>query len=109
MFLIDELYNGTNTVERLAAARAVLEFLGASTQVLATTHAVELQDDLADSYDLYYFQEDPDVDGYFDYQPLPGQTEKRNAIQLLARKGFPSDLVAQAMAYFKHHAARLGR
>ena len=105
VFLIDELFNGTNTVERLAAARAVLECLSAYAQVLVTTHDVELQDDLARIYALYYFQEDPDVDGYFDYQLRSGKSTKRNAIALLARKGFPSDLVAQAMAYSKHYAS----
>ncbi len=105
VFLIDELFNGTNTVERLAAARAVLECLSAYAQVLVTTHDVELQDDLARIYALYYFQEDPDVDGYFDYQLRSGKSTKRNAIELLARKGFPIDIVAQAMTYSKHYAS----
>ena len=105
MFLIDELFNGTNTVERLAAARAVLESLGANAQVLVTTHDVELQDDLGRTYALYYFQEDPDVDGYFDYQLRSGKSTTRNAIELLARKGFPSDIVAQARTYSKQYAS----
>lgn len=104
LFLVDELFNGTNTVERLAAARAVLESLGGNAQALVTTHDVELQDDVVRLYDLYYFQEDPDVDGYFDYLLRPGKTAKRNAIQLLARKGFPSDIIANAMKYSEHYA-----
>jgi hypothetical protein len=99
IFVIDELFNGTNTVERLAAARAVLESLSQNAQVLVTTHDVELQDVLSDSYDLYHFQEDPEVLGFFDYRLRPGATRARNAIRLLERMGFPSEIVVSAMTY----------
>jgi DNA mismatch repair ATPase MutS len=99
IFVIDELFNGTNTVERLAAARAVLEALCQSAQVLVTTHDVELQDVLSDRYDLYHFQEDPDVEGFFDYRLRSGATGTRNAIRLLERMGFPSEIVRNAMLY----------
>ncbi len=105
LFLIDELFNGTNTVERLAAGRAVLERLGRNAQVLVTTHDVELQDDVAGPYDLSYFQEDPDVDGWFDYRLRAGRTDRRNAIQLLARHGFPGDLVDAALHYAAIYAS----
>jgi DNA mismatch repair ATPase MutS len=99
IFVIDELFNGTNTVERLAAVRAVLETLCQSAQVLVTTHDVELQDVLSDRYDLYHFQEDPDVEGFFDYRLRSGATRTRNAIRLLERMGFPSEIVRNAMLY----------
>jgi hypothetical protein len=108
LFLIDELFNGTNTVERLAAGRAVLESLGAHAQALVTTHDVELQDDVAHLYDLYYFQEDPDVEGFFDYRLRPGRTTRRNAIRLLARNGFPADVVDKALEYSEHYARVAG-
>jgi DNA mismatch repair ATPase MutS len=104
IFVIDELFNGTNTVERLAAARAVLESLSQNAQVLVTTHDVELQDVLSDRYDLYHFQEDPDVPGFFDYRLRSGATRARNAIRLLERIGFPSEIVATAMTYAARHA-----
>lgn len=88
LFLIDELFNGTNTVEGLAAGRAVLERLGRSAEVLVTTHDVELQNDVTGPYDLCHFQEDPDVDGRFDYRLRAGRTDRRNAIQVLARHAF---------------------
>lgn len=99
LILIDELFNGTNTVERLAAGRAVLEQLGRQAKVLVTTHDVELQEDVAGPYDLYFFQEDPDVDGWFDYRLHPGRTQRRNAIQLLARHGFPEPVITDALRY----------
>ena len=98
VFVIDELFSGTNTIERLAIARAVLEQLGRDAQVLVTTHDVELQQDLSDDYDLYHFQENPDIEGFFDYRLRPGAAVDRNAIRLLGRMGFPRDIVARAMS-----------
>lgn len=99
VFVIDELFNGTNTVERIAAARAVLESLCSNALVLVTTHDVELQDCLVNHYELYHFQEEPEVEGFFDYRLRPGAATDRNAIKLLQRMGFPDDVVANAMAY----------
>lgn len=99
VFVIDELFSGTNTVERLAAARAVLEALSRNAQVFVTTHDIELQDVLADRYDMYHFREDPDVEGFFDYRLRLGPTTARNAIRLLERMEFPGEVVQAAMAY----------
>lgn len=99
IFVIDELFSGTNTVERVAIARAVLEKLARGGLVLATTHDVELQADLGGRYRLFHFQESPDVDGYFDYRLRAGPATERNAIRLLRELGFPDDVIAPAMRY----------
>ena len=104
LFLVDELFSGTNTIERLAAGRAVLESIADSSLVLATTHDVELQEDLASRYDLYYFQEDPGVKDCFDYRLRHGLSSRRNAIRLLEREGFPANIVADALAYSERYA-----
>ncbi|TAN07395.1 MAG: hypothetical protein EPN36_01800 [Rhodanobacteraceae bacterium] len=96
---LDEPFSGTNTVERIAVARAILEALGQNAIVLATTHDVELQAMLGDAYVLCHFQENPDVEGYFDYTLKPGPATERNAIRLLQRMGFPEAITANAMAY----------
>lgn len=99
VFLIDELFSGTNTVERIAAARAVLHSISSNAQVLVTTHDVELQTLLGPRFDLYHFREDPDVEGFFDYRLRPGSASERNAIRLLERMGFPHQIVRDAMAF----------
>src|SRR5699024_3847742 len=43
LLVIDKLFSGTNTTERVAIARSVLESLARESIVLATTHDVELQ------------------------------------------------------------------
>jgi len=98
LIVLDEPFSGTNTVERVAIAKAVLQALGERALVLVTTHDVELQALLGARYALYHFQEDPDVDGYFDYRLRQGPAQARNAIRMLARLGFPQDVVAEAMS-----------
>jgi hypothetical protein len=99
IFAIDELFSGTNTVERVAIARAVLESLGSRALVLATTHDIELQTLVAGHYDLCHFQESPEVDGFFDYRIRRGAATERNAIRLLHEIGFPETIIAKAAAY----------
>jgi hypothetical protein len=99
ILVIDEPFSGTNTVERIAVARAVLEALETQAIVLVTTHDVELQAMLGGRYALYHFQENPDADGYFDYRLRPGPATERNAIRLLDRLGFPRGITANALVY----------
>lgn len=104
ILVIDEPFSGTNTVERIAVARAVLEALESRAIVLVTTHDVELQAMLGDRYALYHFQENPlqeqpDAEGWFDYRLRPGAATEHNAIRLLDRLGFPREITASALAY----------
>ena len=99
LLVLDEPFSGTNTTERIAAAKAVLRALSVHSGVLATTHDVELQALLADRFDLYHFQERPDLDALFDYVLRPGPCTEGNALRLLARVGFPPEIVEEAMAF----------
>ncbi len=96
VFLIDELFRGTNTPERIAAGKAVLESLGAHAQVLATTHDVELQQLLGPGFLTFHFIENPELPEVFDYRLHSGISTARNAIELLEKLGFPSDMVREA-------------
>jgi hypothetical protein len=97
LFFIDEIFRGTNTIERIAASTAVLRYLGQSQIVLATTHDVELQELLADTFDMYHFN-DQVVEGRysFDYHIHPGPARSRNAIKLLEISGYPNSIVHEA-------------
>jgi hypothetical protein len=96
VFLIDELFRGTNTPERVAAGKAVLECLGAHAQVLVTTHDVELQHLLARSFLTFHFVEDPELPEIFDFRLRPGISTTRNAINLLEKVGFPTAIIREA-------------
>jgi len=96
VFLIDELFRGTNTPERVAAGKAVLESLGAYAQVLVTTHDIELQHLLGPGFLTFHFVEDPELPEVFDYRLHPGISNTKNAIRLLEKLGFPPAIVREA-------------
>lgn len=99
LFLIDEVFRGTNTVERVAAAAAVLEHLGASNTVLATTHDIELQELLGGRFRTVHFCEQVSGDRfYFDYLIKDGPSASRNAIALLKLSGYPESVTSKALA-----------
>jgi hypothetical protein len=98
LFVIDEIFRGTNTVERVAAARAVLAAIGNSNHiVLAATHDLELLQLLDDQWEFYHFRESV-TDGqlHFDYRIHHGPTSTHNAIRMMEVYGFPGDVVADA-------------
>jgi hypothetical protein len=98
IFVLDEPFSGTNTVERIAVAKAVLRAISANAQILVTTHDVELQHLLGQQFELCYFQENPAVEGFFDHALRAGVSTQRNAIRVLERLGLPADIIAEAMA-----------
>jgi DNA mismatch repair ATPase MutS len=103
LMLFDELFRGTNAVERIAAGEAVLAALVSGDPprhiVVAATHDHELVDFLAGLYEPFHFTDSLDTSGLmFDYKMRPGSAVSRNAIALLARRGAPVDLVESAMA-----------
>jgi hypothetical protein len=105
LFLIDELFRGTNAVERIGAGEAVLrelvtEATGAKPHLaVVATHDAELVDLLADLYAPAYFGDDmTDASLVFDYRIKPGRASTRNAIALLKHQGAPDRVVQAALA-----------
>ncbi|MET4106986.1 hypothetical protein [Hymenobacter sp. UYP22] len=99
LLLLDELFKGTNTQERIAANKAVLEYLQPRSWVMAATHDGELGALLQSCFTEYHFCETVTAeDWYFDYRLKPGPLTTRNAIRLLARLHYPAPVVAAAQA-----------
>lgn len=100
LFLLDEIFRGTNTTERVAAANAVLAYLNRGDDiVLVATHDIEVIALLGDAYTSHHFREEISGDAItFDYHIHPGPASTRNAIALLEVMGYPSELVAHALA-----------
>lgn len=100
IFLIDEIFRGTNTIERIAISAATLRYLAQRNMVLVTTHDVELKPLLEDCSRLYHFSEQ--VDGnkyYFDFVLREGPCKAGNAIRLIELKGYPTSVVAEARMF----------
>jgi hypothetical protein len=104
LFLLDELFRGTNAVERIAAGEAVLRELlldrpGHDKQhvALAATHDGELVDLLGDTFDAWHFGDSIGPAGLaFDHRLRQGPATSRNAIALLRLSGAPESLVSRA-------------
>lgn len=96
LFLIDEIFRGTNTVERIGSSAAVLEELAKGSMVFVTTHDRELEEFVKQSYLMWHFQETGDKEIPFDYKIRSGVCKSRNAIKLMASLGFPNEIVEKA-------------
>jgi DNA mismatch repair ATPase MutS len=103
LILLDELFRGTNAVERIAAGQAVLrELVNGGGQrrhvVIAATHDGELVDLLPDLFAAVHFGDSVVDDGMvFDHQLRPGRATSRNAIALLKMNGAPERMVRDAL------------
>ncbi|HEX2866050.1 MAG TPA: hypothetical protein VHO03_03360 [Ignavibacteriales bacterium] len=97
LFIIDEIFRGTNTVERLGISAAVLKQLNHNNLVLVTTHDIELQDLLDNSFSMYHFSEQVEGDRYyFDFRIKEGPCSSGNAIKLLELTGYPEQVTNEA-------------
>ena len=100
LFLLDEIFKGTNTVERISAGKAVLSSLNEDNNIVfVSTHDIELADLLKNEYDLYHFSEIIDhntVD--FDYKLKDGKLKNRNAIRILQINDYPESIIKEAIA-----------
>ncbi|KNZ40314.1 MutS-related protein [Acetobacterium bakii] len=95
---IDEILKGTNTIERIAASSAILDYLdGENCLCLIATHDIELTNILGNSYDNYHFQETiTDETILFDYQLHTGPAQTKNAIALLNYLAFDPAIINNA-------------
>jgi len=103
LFLLDEIFKGTNTVERISAGKSVLSSLSkAKNIVFVSTHDIELADLLKDEFELYHFSEkvdDKNVD--FDYKLKNGKLKNRNAIKILQINDYPDSIISEAIEISK--------
>lgn len=83
--LIDEIFKGTNSADRIVGAKAVIHRLSSDYAItMVSTHDFELCD-LADNY---HFEEFYDQEGiHFDYQLKKGKCTTTNALYLLKMAG----------------------
>jgi DNA mismatch repair ATPase MutS len=95
---IDEILKGTNTIERIAASSAILDYLDQKNCLcLIATHDIELTNILANRYDNYHFQETiTDETIWFDYKLHVGPSQTKNAIALLNYLEFDQIIIENA-------------
>jgi hypothetical protein len=98
LIIIDEIFRGTNTIERIAAAKSVLTYLTDNKNfVFVSTHDLELAELLDNDYAVYSFEETVnDTRLVFDYKMKTGVLKNKNGIAILETIGYPESVVEDA-------------
>ncbi|MEP6737326.1 MAG: hypothetical protein ABJA70_17510 [Chryseolinea sp.] len=98
LFVLDEVFKGTNAVERVAAAKAILSYLNRRNNiVIVATHDMELSELLYKEYDLYHFSDSIENDQLrFDHAIKPGRLRTGNAIKILELSDYPIEVIEEA-------------
>lgn len=98
LIIIDEIFRGTNTIERIAAAKSVLTYLTDNKNfVFVSTHDLELAELLDNDYAVYSFEESVnDTRLVFDYKMKTGVLRNKNGIAILETIGYPESVVEDA-------------
>lgn len=96
LFLIDEIFRGTNSRERLIGSRSYIRSLSQTTAMgLIATHDLELVK-LADEIDgvvnLHFREEVSDGRMVFDYRLRSGPCPTTNALTIMRLEGLPVDV-----------------
>lgn len=104
LFILDELFKGTNTVERISGGKAILSYLSSKRNtVFVSTHDIELTTLLEkEQYKLYHFSEAIEKDNlFFDHKIKEGKLTTRNAIRILDIYEYPAEIIKDAKAVEK--------
>ncbi|HIP48010.1 MAG TPA: DNA mismatch repair protein MutS [Lutibacter sp.] len=99
LFVLDEIFKGTNTIERISGGKAILSYLNKNNNfVFVSTHDIELTDLLKDeNFELYHFTEKIENDEmFFDHKLKKGKLKTRNAIKILELYDYPSEIINDA-------------
>ena len=99
LIALDELFKGTNTIERIAISNSVLKYLNNPNNiVLVSTHDIELVDLLSKhNYALFHFSENVNNNELnFDYKLKKGPLKTKNAIKILELYDYPNRVIEEA-------------
>ncbi|ELP5179432.1 DNA mismatch repair protein MutS [Clostridium perfringens] len=98
---IDEILKGTNTIERISAAAAILKYAkNTKARLFVATHDIELTEIISD-YENFHFSEiitDDEVN--FDYKLKLGPSKTRNALKLLNTFDFENEIICLANSIY---------
>ena len=98
LVIIDEIFRGTNTIERIAAAKSVLSYITANQNfVFVSTHDLELAELLDEDFAIYSFEDSKSgAVLVFDYKLKEGLLKSRNGIAILESMGYPDSVIEDA-------------
>ena len=102
LYLIDEIFRGTNNHERLVGSRAYIEALAKGSGVgVISTHDLELvgmAEDVPGIHNFHFREEISDGRMVFDYRLRPGPCPTTNALKIMRLAGLPVPSAAAKVA-----------
>jgi DNA mismatch repair ATPase MutS len=104
LFILDELFKGTNIVERISDGKAILSYLNSNKNpIFVSTHDIELTTLLEkEHYKLYHFNEAIEKNNlFFDRKIKEGKLTTGNAIHILNIYEYPAEIIQDAKAVEK--------
>ena len=99
LFVLDEIFKGTSTIERISGGKAILSYLNkGNNMILVSTHDIELTDLLSkEKFKSYHFSEQIENNELtFDHKLKEGAIRTRNAIKILELYNYPSEIIEDA-------------
>lgn len=101
LIIIDELFKGTNTEERIAISQAILTYLSQNRRniIMISTHDTQLSELInTDLFNIIHFKEKIENGNLsFPYLIQEGKPTSRNAIKILELYNYPDDIVKEAL------------
>ncbi len=98
LFIIDEIFKGTNTKERIALSFSILNYLAKNNnRVFVSTHDIELVHLLKGNFRQFHFDfkiENNNIS--YDYKMKEGAILHNYALQLIKQSDFPDEIVNNA-------------
>ena len=90
IIFIDEIFNGTNRIERMAASIEILDYLKRKQAIVfVATHDLEITKEIS-GYENYFFKEEVSTDDIlFDYRLHKGISKTSNALEILKLMKYP--------------------
>ena len=103
LIILDELFKGTNTTERIAINATLLSMLSQNGNIIfASTHDLKLAELLKGKYEFYHFCETIVNDKLtFDHKLHPNICKEGNAIRILGLCGYPPEFIHDAYEFAK--------
>jgi len=101
--ILDEIFRGTNTIERISAGIEVLRYLTSRNFcIIAATHDLELANLSKGFCENYHFREEiTGKDIIFGYVLHRGVCKTKNAIKILKNMGYPEEIYKGAINFGK--------
>jgi DNA mismatch repair ATPase MutS len=106
LFLLDEIYKGTNTIERIASGAATLSYLtnNGCNIVIVSTHDMEMIEFLKGSFNFHYFSNTiKDNNICFDYKLKKGYISSTNAIRILELYSYLEEITSNARKFQNYY------